>query len=191
MLQKLAAQKPPLITYRKHHGARLTESGERAALEVIRHHRLLETWLVQVLGYSWDDVHGEAEKLEHVMSEDLERRISRALGNPARDPHGEPIPSATLIMPAEHSVPLADLRVGQEAVVRRVQPGDAAALRHLHGLGIFIGSQFKVISVSDYDNVMTLQIPGQDRSITLGPALLDLVFVELRISHKKGSKATS
>ncbi len=178
MLQKMAAARPALVIYRKHRGARLTETGRRAALEVIRHHRLLETWLVQTLGYSWDEVHREAEKLEHVMSEDLERRISRALGDPVRDPHGEPIPSVDLIMPPDRSVPLAELPPGVEATVGRVQTSDDGALRQLEGMGVRIGSIVKVLSISNYDQVMTLQIRGQHRKVTLGPALTERVHVE-------------
>ncbi len=178
MLQKMAAARPALVIYKKHHGARLTETGRRAALEVIRHHRLLETWLVQTLGYSWDEVHREAESLEHVMSEDLERRISRALGDPVRDPHGEPIPSVDLIMPPDRSVPLADLGPGVEATVRRVQTSDDGALRQLEGMGVRIGSIVKVVSLSNYDKVMTVKVRGQHTEVTLGPALTERVHVE-------------
>ena len=139
MVQKLASSRPALVVYRKHRGVRLTPRGTRAALEVIRHHRLLETWLVQSLGYSWDEVHGDAEVLEHAMSEGLEHHIAAALGNPNRDPHGEPIPSAHLVMPVDRSVALASLAAGQEAVVKRVQSDDPAVLRQLRGLGLVIG----------------------------------------------------
>ncbi|HAV75967.1 MAG TPA: DtxR family transcriptional regulator, partial [Anaerolineae bacterium] len=112
MIQKLSTAEPPLVEYQKHQGVTLTRDGRRAALEVIRHHRLLETWLVQTLGYSWDEVHEEAERLEHVISEDFERRIAAALGHPLRDPHGELIPTADLKMPLEESTPLSSLRPG-------------------------------------------------------------------------------
>src|SRR4030095_16772984 len=99
MVQKLASAKPALVEYQKHQGVTLTKDGKKAALEVIRHHRLLEAWLVQTLGYSWDEVHEEAERLEHVISEDFERRIAAAMGHPTRDPHGEPIPTADFTLP--------------------------------------------------------------------------------------------
>ena len=124
MVQKLSSVKPALVTYRKHQGVTLTTAGERAALEVIRHHRLIEAWLVQSLGYSWDEVHAEAEKLEHVISEEFEMRIAAALGDPERDPHGEPIPSAELVMPADKSIPLSSMQPEQEAAVRRVDAQD-------------------------------------------------------------------
>jgi DtxR family Mn-dependent transcriptional regulator len=93
MLQKLSSVRPALVSYQKYQGVTLTDAGRRAALKVIRHHRLIEAWLVQSLGYAWDEVHNEAERLEHVISEDFEMRIAAALGHPQRDPHGEPIPS--------------------------------------------------------------------------------------------------
>src|SRR5512143_1427955 len=134
MIQKLAAARPALLEYRKHHGVKLSAAGRRAALEVIRHHRLLEAWLVKTLGYSWDEVHSEAERLEHVISEDFEERIAAALGYPSRDPHGEPIPSSDLVMPSDGSVPLVSLAVGQKAVVLRVDAQDQGLLRHLEEL---------------------------------------------------------
>ena len=115
MMQKLSSITPALVSYRKHQGVILTSAGQRAALEVIRHHRLIEAWLVQTLGYSWDEVHNEAEKLEHVISEDFEMRVAAALGHPDRDPHGEPIPSAELVMPADKSIPLSSMQPEQEA----------------------------------------------------------------------------
>ena len=96
MLKRLAASEPPLLEYRKHQGAGLTEEGRRAALEIVRHHRLLELFLHETLGYSWDEVHVEADRLEHVLSEEMEERIARVLGDPMHDPHGEPIPNREL-----------------------------------------------------------------------------------------------
>ena len=133
MIQKLATSKPPLVEYQKHQGVTLTKDGKRAALEVIRHHRLLEAWLVQTLGYTWDEVHEEAEKLEHVISEDFERRIAAAMGHPLRDPHGELIPTADLKMPLEDSTPLSALRPNQKGTVQCVK-GDGELLRYLEGL---------------------------------------------------------
>ena len=135
MLQKLAAAKSPLVDYHKHQGVRLTAKGRRAALEVIRHHRLLESWLVQSLGYSWDEVHNEAEKLEHVISEDFENRIANALGNPSRDPHGDLIPTMDLTMPEDLSTQLSSLRPTQNAVIQRVKTDNVELLRYLEGLG--------------------------------------------------------
>ncbi len=179
MVQKLASIKPALVSYRKHQGVTLTAAGERAALEVVRHHRLIEAWLVQSLGYSWDEVHAEAEKLEHVISEDFEMRIAAALGNPDRDPHGEPIPSAELVMPADKSIPLSSMQPEQEAIVRRVDAQDAEFLRYLEELGLIPGTRLMILSVSPYDQVMHIQIQGQKQTVVLGPAITKRVFIEI------------
>src|SRR5215212_8352222 len=141
MIQRLASASPALVEYQKHQGVTLTTEGKKAALEVIRHHRLLEAWLVQTLGYSWDNVHEEAEKLEHVISEDFERRIAAAMGHPLRDPHGEPIPTADLQMPLDASTPLSSLRPGQTATIRRVKASDTKLLRYLDELGLVPGAK--------------------------------------------------
>jgi DtxR family Mn-dependent transcriptional regulator len=95
MIKKLAETRPPLLEYRRHHGVILTSQGEQVALEILRHHRLLEMFLHQILGYTWDEVHAEADRLEHVISEEFEERIAAALGDPSHDPHGDPIPTVT------------------------------------------------------------------------------------------------
>lgn len=190
MLQKMATVRPALVMYKKHRGVHLTVSGRRAALEIIRHHRLLETWLVQTLGYSWDEVHREAEQLEHVMSEDMENRIASALGNPERDPHGEPIPSANLIMPRDPSIPLSELVAGQEARVRRAEASDEGVLRRLDAVGLHIGSVVKVMSRSEYDRLLTVQVRGQSKPVTLGPALTERVYVERTKTTERGTRET-
>ena len=176
MIQKLATSKPPLVEYQKHQGVTLTREGRKAALEVIRHHRLLEAWLVQTLGYSWDEVHAEAERLEHVISEDFERRIAAAMGNPLRDPHGEPIPTADLQMPFDQSTPLSALRAGQTATIRRVNGSDAELLRHLEGLGLIPGAQVEVTDYSPFDHNLTIKV-GR-KSFVLGLSITSKVFVE-------------
>ncbi len=179
MVQKLSAAKPPLVSYRKHHGVRLTAAGTRAALEVIRHHRLLETWLVKSLGYSWDEVHGEAERLEHVISEDFEERIAAALGYPVRDPHGEPIPSSDLVMPSDRSLPLASLEAGQSAIVRRVDAHEGEFLRHLENLNLIPGTPVQVLEISPFDQIMHLKVGEQAKPVVLGPAITSRVFIEI------------
>lgn len=180
MIQKLASAKPALVDYRKHQGAMLTDKGRRAALEVIRHHRLIEAWLVQTLGYSWDEVHNEAEKLEHVISEELEARIAAAMGNPLRDPHGDPIPSADLVMPEDKSMALSGLALKQEAMVSKVESQDTDLLKHLESLGLVIGARVKTLEVSRYDQVMRLQVRGRNEPVMLGPAITNRVFVEIK-----------
>lgn len=176
MIQKLASAKPALVEYQKHQGVRLTREGRKAALEVIRHHRLLEAWLVQTLGYSWDEVHAEAERLEHVISEDFERRIAAAMGNPVRDPHGEPIPTADLQMPSDESMPLSALRPGQTALIRRVNASDPELLRHLDGLGLIPGAEVRVTDHSPFDHNLTIKLGN--KSFVLGLSITSKVFVE-------------
>ena len=112
MLKKLAQTDPPWIEYEKHRGARLTEHGRHRALEIIRHHRLIELFLHHSLGYNWDEVHDEAEKLEHAISETFEERIAKALGNPEIDPHGHPIPRKDGSMPERSDYCLLEVKVG-------------------------------------------------------------------------------
>lgn len=175
MIQKLAAEKPALVEYQKHQGVTLTPTGKRAALEVIRHHRLLEAWLVQTLGYSWDEVHEEAERLEHVISEDFEQRIAAALGNPTRDPHGEIIPTADLKMPADNSTPLSSLRPSQNATIQRVNAQDPNLLRHLDSLGLTPGIQIEITEYSSFDNNLTVKV-GK-KSNVLGLNITTKIFV--------------
>jgi len=136
MLQKLAAQKPPSVKYEKHHGARLTAAGRMRALEVLRHHRLIERFLHDFLDYSWDEVHEEAERLEHFISERLEDRIAAKLGDPDTDPHGHPIPERSGALPAREEVPLSKWARGVPAVISSVSDRDSAALREMARLGL-------------------------------------------------------
>src|SRR5690349_4153018 len=164
MIQKLASSKPALVEYQKHQGVTLTKHGKRAALEVIRHHRLLEAWLVQTLGYSWDEVHEEAERLEHVISEDFERRIAAAMGHPLRDPHGELIPTADLIMPIDESTPLSALRPGQTGTVKSIKSPETELLRHLETLGLMPGARIEVVEYSPFDHNLTIKV-GRKTSV--------------------------
>jgi len=179
MIQKLASTKPALVEYHKHQGVTLTAQGKKAALEVIRHHRLLETWLAQTLGYSWDEVHDEAERLEHVISEDFEARIAETLGNPLRDPHGEPIPTSKLKMPADIDIPLSTLHPSQRALIRRVRADDLALLRHVKELGLVPGTEIKTVAYSPFDQNISLQIGRSEESIILGDAITSRIFVEI------------
>jgi len=176
MMQKLALAKPALVEYQKHQGVTLTRDGKRAALEVIRHHRLLEAWLVQTLGYSWDEVHEEAERLEHVISEDFERRIAAAMGHPVRDPHGELIPTEDLKMPLDDSMPLSALRENQSATIQRVEASDRELLRYLDELGLVPGVEVKVKAYSPFDHNLTIKV-GR-RSHVLGLSITGKIFVE-------------
>ncbi len=176
MIQKLASARPPLVEYHKHQGVTLTKDGKRAALEVIRHHRLLEAWLVQTLGYSWDEVHEEAERLEHVISEGFERRIAAAMGHPLRDPHGELIPTADLKMPLEDSTPLSALRPGQHGTVQCVKAPDTELLRYLESLGLIPGAEIEIKDYSQFDHNLTVKI-GR-KTVVLGLNITSKILIE-------------
>lgn len=178
MIQKLATSTPPLVVYRKHQGVTLTPEGERAALEVIRHHRLIETYLVTMLGYSWDNVHEEADRLEHVISEDFEARIAAALGNPLRDPHGELIPTVELTMPTEAELPLSTLRPPLKAEILRVRSDDPALLRHIESLGLVPGAEVEAVSYSPFDQNVSLRVGKNPDPITVGIAITKNIFIE-------------
>jgi DtxR family Mn-dependent transcriptional regulator len=142
MMRKLDEQ--GLVTHEPYRGVRLTARGTRLALEVLRHHRLLELYLAESLGVPWDRVHDEAEVLEHVLSEDLEALIAAKLGNPTHDPHGDPIPSAELVMPEEPTESLASLEPGDTGTLVRVSDSDPEMLRYLAERGIAPGSMLRV-----------------------------------------------
>ena len=179
MIQKLAATNPPLVDYLKHHGVSLTPEGEKIALETIRHHRLLEMFLHQMLDYPWDEVHEEADKLEHVISEQFEERLAVALGNPMHDPHGDPIPSFDLSIPYEPEMRLSDLRPSQQATIRRVRDEDPALLRYLSSLGVIPGSNVAAANYSEFDGNLSLQVEDKSRLVVLGPRITDQIFVEI------------
>jgi DtxR family transcriptional regulator, Mn-dependent transcriptional regulator len=177
MLKRLASAQPALVKYEKHRGAVLTPEGERAALEIIRHHRLLELFLHETLGYSWDEVHAEADRLEHVISEEMEERIAQSLGHPSRDPHGEPIPSRELFVPLISDVPLSSLRRGDSGVVERVEASDLELLRHLEEIGLVIGARLSVHDYSHFDENLHLRVEGKEKPIVLGKKVTRQVFV--------------
>lgn len=154
MLKKLAQLQ--LIRYESYKGAALTHAGRLIALEVVRHHRLIETYLMQALGYAWEDVHEEAERLEHHISEEFEDRIASLLGDPQYDPHGDPIPTKDGRIPPVSQHRLADAVVGSIVTVRRVRSNDRDTLRHLRAHNITIGSSLRVLSRADHDD-LTLQ----------------------------------
>lgn len=143
MLKKLAQL--GLVSHNPYHGAKLTEAGERVALEIIRHHRLLELFLVRELGMSWDRVHAEAEVLEHVISEELESLIAAKLGQPHLDPHGDPIPSPELEIEERATAALDSLDAGALGRFVRVSDADPAMLRYLSERGVAPGDRFEVV----------------------------------------------
>jgi len=168
MVKKLAGL--GLVEHERYRGVRLTPSGERAALEVIRHHRLLELYLMKALGLGLDEVHAEAERLEHYLSEDLESRIDAALGHPTHDPHGDPIPTAELELVADDSRWLTEVADGTEAVVSRVPDGDPELLRYLASLGIVPDQPIVLVGRAPFDGPVTIEIGGALHAIGLAVA---------------------
>ncbi len=177
MLRKLAEQEPAWVFYEKHRGARLTDTGRQRALEVIRHHRLLELFLHDSLGYSWDEVHDEAEKLEHAISETFEDRIAEQLGHPEVDPHGHPIPRKDGTIPERPEINLLDLPAGGAAAVSRVSDDDPAMLRYLSGLGIKPGIRLRLKERGPFDGPLTLAVEGASKPCALGPRVAAQIHV--------------
>ena len=173
MLKKLAEMK--LVVHAPYQGVKLTRAGQKIALEVIRHHRLVERFLAEALGVPWDRVHEEAHKIEHVLSEDLEDRMDALLGHPATDPHGAPIPRADGTIDESASTRLAELQAGQSAVVAQVSDHDAALLRYLGELGLYPQSAVTVKAIAPFDGLMTIQIGNKQHA--LSPAVANEVLV--------------
>lgn len=172
MLKKLAGLR--LVDHARYRGVHLTDAGRRIALEVLRHHRLIELYLHEALGVPWDQVHAEAERMEHVLSEDLEARIDAALGHPTTDPHGAPIPSVDLEMARPQHTRLADLEVGQIAVVAEVDDDDPALLRYAGELGLYPETPIEVIAIAPFDGPVTVRVDEQD--LTVGRRAAEHIF---------------
>jgi len=154
-----------LVHHEPYKGVRLTASGRRVALEVIRHHRLIEAFLAEALGMPWDRVHDEAEVLEHYISEDLEQRIATTLGDPELDPHGDPIPSAELDLAADATIPLAELPAGTRARFARVSDSDPDMLRHLAGLGIRPGVTITALGADPFGGPLRISVGGAEHAL--------------------------
>lgn len=174
MLVKLASQ--GLASHDRYHGASLTAEGLAVALEMVRHHRLLEMYLTRKLGYGWDEVHDEAEQLEHVISERMEERIFEALGCPDVDCHGDPIPTLGGEVAAADYRSLVDVRAGDHVRVRRVSDRDPGKLRVLEKLGLRLGSELEVVAESQYEGPIEVRVAGRRRQVPLGVARV--VFVQ-------------
>ena len=165
MLKKLAIL--GLAEHARYRGVRLTEAGERVALEVIRHHRLLEQYLAETLGLSIDAVHAEADRLEHALSEELEALIDKSLGYPTHDPHGDPIPDAALSVGHDKELRhLTDLEPGEQATVRRVPDGDSELLRYLSGLSLLPGKSVELLGVAPFGGPVTVIVAGAEHAIS-------------------------
>src|SRR5437660_9034221 len=167
-----------LVEHDRYRGQQLTKEGRKIALELVRHHRLLEMFLVQVLGYSWDEVHEEAERLEHVISERMEQRIFDLLGRPELDPHGHAIPTLTGKVRPVSNRALSECAVGEKVVVQGVSDEDAAKLRELDRRSLVPGTPIEVVGASEYEGPIDIRVRGRRLSVPLG--LARALFVERR-----------
>jgi DtxR family Mn-dependent transcriptional regulator len=170
MLQKLASQRPSFVRYEKHRGVRLTTAGKRRALEVLRHHRLLEQFLHEFLGYTWDEVHEEAERLEHFISERFEDRIAAKLGDPETDPHGHPIPERDGAIPLRQEVSLLKWDCGVPAIISSVSDRDSSSLRELQRLGLVPGTSL-VLEPSPRNGSVSIRIKSQSEPVRVSQGL--------------------
>lgn len=154
-----------LCDHEPYRGVQLTAEGRRLALRVVRRHRIIESYLVQFLGYGWEMVHEEAEQLEHAVSDQLIERMSAALGHPSFDPHGDPIPEADGTLPSRRYTALADVAEGDAVTIGRVDEGDADRLRYLASIGLMPGVPVIVVARQPFHGPITLRTPDADRVI--------------------------
>lgn len=174
MLKRLATL--GIVEHEPYHGVQLTAEGERVALEVIRHHRLLELFLAEILGMPWDRVHEEAEVLEHHLSEHVEELIAAKLGQPTRDPHGDPIPSDELELERDSTTSLDALEPGESATFSRVSDSNAEMLRYLSARGIAPGVVIEVSGREPFGGPLTVNVDGSEHA--LGDELVRAMRVE-------------
>ena len=174
MLKKL--QEKELITYDKTKGAFLSRTGEIAALDIIRKHRLWEVFLVDKLNYGWDEVHDIAEQLEHIHDDQLAKKLDDFLGNPAFDPHGDPIPGSNGKMPVYANILLSDIPVNQVCKVGSVRDTSPAFLKYLKQLDLGLGAQIRVLEKQEFDNSMVITINGGQQK-TVSNKMTDHILV--------------
>lgn len=163
MVKRLAEM--GLVKYESYYGSKLTDAGRKIALEMIRHHRLLELYLTEMLGYSWDEVHEEAEKLEHHISEQFEDKIAELLDNPKFDPHGDPIPTKDGKMPELLLIPVSEIEDDEIHILRRVKNQDPEFLRYLEKLGLIPGVEIRVLNKEPFEGPVEIELEGEKISI--------------------------
>ncbi len=173
MIKKLAEN--DLVEYQRYQGIALTRNGRRLAINIIRYHRLAELYLVKMLGISWDKVHQEAHRWEHVISESVAAEMERALGNPRVDPHGSPIPDKFGKMSPTERIPLSALGAGVTATISEVEDHDPALLNHLKKIGLLPGVQIKIVSITPVDKLIRIRVKGKMQ--TIGKVVSENVYV--------------
>jgi len=178
MLKRLTQLRLALHT--PYHGVKLSETGEKMALEIIRHHRLLERYLTEALGYSWEDVHAEAERLEHHISEEFEERIDALLGHPTTCPHGDPIPTRDGVIVATDDYALSQQNAPAPLTIRRVRDTDANLLRHLKELGLLPGTAIEFVEQEPFGGAYLVRVGG--KSVRVAPQAAQQIFVSPDLS---------
>lgn len=173
MLKRLA--KMNLIDHKSYKGAQLTESGKKIALEILRHHRLLELYLKEIMGYSWDEVHDEAEKLEHHISEQFEDKIAELLDHPTHDPHGDPIPTKDGLVPEMASLSVCDADLEIPYIIGRVKDQDPELLRYLEKTGIILGVKLTVLEKTPFEGPIKVLL--EEKEETLGYAVAKHIYL--------------
>lgn len=189
MIKRLAEQN--LLRHEPYYGVRLTPSGELAGLRIIRRHRVLELFLTEVLGYEWDTVHQEAERLEHAASDELIERLARLLGGPDRDPHGSAIPTATGELNVAVYPTLAEARRGDRGQVVEVEVHDPEQLRYLGSLDLYPDATVEVVDCAPFDGPISLKVNGEARIIARGLAAQIHVALEARDLGRAADIATN
>ena len=179
MVQRMATMDPPLVQYRKHHGVALSSQGRREALRILRRHRLIEMFLYEELNYSWAEVHEEADRLEHVISQLMEDRIAEKLGHPSFDPHGDPIPTRDLRMKTPDTLLLTDVQPGVKVIIRRVHEHNADLLNYFGEVGLRLGRAATVLQRSPVNGTMHLQLETQEAPLVIGMQVAEHLFVEI------------
>jgi DtxR family Mn-dependent transcriptional regulator len=174
MIKRLADLK--LVDHERYRSVTLTPAGNKAALEIVRHHRLLELYLAEALGYSWDEVHDEAERLEHTISEEFEARIDKALGYPTNDPHGDPIPTASGSISTVPDDRLSALQPGESAIVSRVSDTSPEKLRYLGTMGLYPDTEVCVVERQPFGGPLLVRVGDDEHYV--GAELADAVHVE-------------
>jgi DtxR family Mn-dependent transcriptional regulator len=176
MCKKLAELN--LVVYEPYQGVKFTPTGQKLALEIVRHHRLIELYLAEALNVPWDQVHEEAERLEHVISEDLEERMAAALGDPQFDPHGAPIPSRSGAISQQPGGRLVDMRVGDRLIVVEVDDHDPELLRYLGSMGLYPGTEILLLAYAPFDGPLTLCVGDDQHSLGYQAAKSILVALQ-------------
>jgi DtxR family Mn-dependent transcriptional regulator len=185
MIRKLHRQ--GMVEHVPYHGVLLTPAGRQAAVRLVRIHRLWELFLTQILAITWDEVHAEAHRLEHVTSDRLADRLAEFLGQPQTDPHGQRIPSGEGALPPRETLPLAKVGVGQTVTLAEVPDGEPELLRYLGDLGLYPGVEIRLVSVAPFGGPFTLRLG--ERELALGPELAAQLLVLSATEHEEEQHA--